>query len=142
MDEKTLSVSRWLTKAGNDLLTAETMLAAAQPTPDTICFHAQQCMEKCLKAFLVWHDQDFEKIHDLVPLLELCIPFDSTFETFRECAILLTDYAVEARYPDEWREIPVDEAREAVAHAKRFSDFVKDRIDLGTQPHDQPTATQ
>jgi len=131
MDEKALSVSRWLIKAGNDFLTAETMLAASQPTPDTICFHAQQCAEKCLKAFLVWHDQDFEKIHDLVRLLEFCLPIDPTFETLRETAILLTDYAVEARYPDDWREIPLAEAQEAVMHARQFADFVRSKIDLG-----------
>jgi HEPN domain-containing protein len=132
MDEKTLSVSRWLTKASNDLLTAETMLVAAQPTPDTICFHAQQCAEKCLKAFLVWKDQDVERTHDLVRLLEYCLPLDPSFETLRDAAIILTDYPVETRYPDDWRDISIEEAQEAVKQARIFSDFVRGKIALGT----------
>lgn len=128
MDEKTLSVSRWLAKASNDLLTAETMLVAAQPTPDTICFHAQQCAEKCLKAFLVLKDQDIKRTHDLVRLLEYCLPFDTSFETLRDSAIILTDYPVETRYPDDWRDISVEEAQEAVTQAKKFSEFVRGKI--------------
>jgi HEPN domain-containing protein len=32
---------------------------------DTVCFHAQQCVEKYLKAFLVLEGIDFPKTHDI-----------------------------------------------------------------------------
>jgi len=46
----------WIKKAENDLVAAEHLLTARPHTPyDTICFHAQQCAEKYLKAFLIFH---------------------------------------------------------------------------------------
>jgi len=35
---------------------------------DTICFHAQQCVEKYLKALLTSTHTDFPKTHDLIEL--------------------------------------------------------------------------
>lgn len=48
-------VRRWIEKADNDLRNAEHTLLLTDDCPfDTACFHAQQCVEKCLKAVLVW----------------------------------------------------------------------------------------
>jgi HEPN domain-containing protein len=52
----------WIKKAENDLITAKNSLnIKPEPPLDTICFHAQQCAEKYLKAFLVYHEIEFEK---------------------------------------------------------------------------------
>ncbi|MBW1960508.1 MAG: HEPN domain-containing protein [Deltaproteobacteria bacterium] len=37
----------------------------------TVCFHAQQCAEKYLKAFLTFKNIDFPKTHDIGELLAL-----------------------------------------------------------------------
>jgi HEPN domain-containing protein len=54
-NDKTAIVAReWTTKAENDLKTAAHTLKLGSKCPtDTVCFHAQQCVEKYLKAFLV-----------------------------------------------------------------------------------------
>ena len=53
MDENTRNVvERWIMKAENDLRTAESVLQVSNPIADTACFHAQQCVEKLLKAVL------------------------------------------------------------------------------------------
>ncbi len=44
-------------------------LAEESPT-DTVCFHAQQCVEKYLKAVLVSEAIDFPKTHDLEELMD------------------------------------------------------------------------
>ncbi len=44
----------------------------------TICFHAQQAVEKYLKAFLAFHDIDFPRTHDVDYLLMECQKIDST----------------------------------------------------------------
>ncbi|MBI5117938.1 HEPN domain-containing protein, partial [Candidatus Poribacteria bacterium] len=64
-DLKKIAIERWLQKANNDLRTAETMLRVDPPTTDTMCFHAQQYVEKSLKAYLVHIDQHVEKTHYL-----------------------------------------------------------------------------
>ena len=70
MDEvKSTAVRRWLIKADHDLITAKTTLITDPPVTDTPCFHAQQCVEKCLKAFLVFADIHVEKTHYLPRLV-------------------------------------------------------------------------
>jgi len=44
---------QWISKAEGDFHVAERELSVTdQPSYDAICFHAQQCSEKYLKAFL------------------------------------------------------------------------------------------
>ncbi len=46
-------VRAWVLKAEHDLLNIKNNLAAPEVPWDTVCFHAQQCSEKYLKALLV-----------------------------------------------------------------------------------------
>ena len=61
-------VRAWVLKAEHDLLNIENNLAAPEVPWDTVCFHAQQCAEKYLKAPLVSRQIDPPKIHDLTEL--------------------------------------------------------------------------
>ena len=48
-------VREWIAKAENDLTTAVHTLRLGSECPtDTVCFHAQQCVEKYIKALLVF----------------------------------------------------------------------------------------
>ena len=52
-DKVTAVVSEWVAKAENDLKSAALILRAGKDCPtDTVCFHAQQVVEKYLKALL------------------------------------------------------------------------------------------
>lgn len=52
-------VRQWVEKAENDLKNATHTLKLGRDCPtDTVCFHAQQCVEKYLKALLVWEGKD------------------------------------------------------------------------------------
>lgn len=42
----------WIEKAEGDISIAMREMAASEPVWDGICFHAQQCAEKYLKALL------------------------------------------------------------------------------------------
>jgi HEPN domain-containing protein len=62
----------WIIKAENDFKTASHTLKMRRGCPtDTVCFHAQQCVEKYLKAFLVCKGIDFPKTHDIEHLVAL-----------------------------------------------------------------------
>lgn len=66
----------WIAKAEGDFATARRELAATNlPNYDAVCFHAQQCAEKYLKAFLQESGIAFPKIHDLAALLTSALPF-------------------------------------------------------------------
>lgn len=111
MDEqKKTVIQRWFVKASHDLITAKAMLKSDPSVTDTICFHAQQCVEKVLKAFLVFTDIHAEKTHYLPRLVEISATVDNSFHELDQLARELTDYAVEVRYIDDWREISLEEA--------------------------------
>lgn len=89
----------WFDKAERDLLTADTMATIVPAPTDVVCFHCQQAAEKYLKGFLAWHATPPAKTHDLADLLAQCCIFDPRLVSLQGLAILLTDYAVDARYP-------------------------------------------
>jgi len=115
---------RFLKKADHDLITArQTLLLPDGPT-DTVCFHAQQAIEKALKAWLTFLRVPFPRTHDLIELLDLALPRLPEMERYRERFAELTEYAVEMRYPDDSFEPPRDEALSALS----FADEMVSRI--------------
>jgi HEPN domain-containing protein len=122
----------WIKKAENDLITAKNSLnIKPEPPLDTICFHAQQCAEKYLKAFLVYHEIEFEKIHDITELILLASQVDKSFLQLIDLGKKLTPYAVEIRYPGMLtEEITEETAREAVNMAIEIKEFVLARLPL------------
>ena len=123
--EKLIAVcAEWLTKADNDLTTAAHTLKLGEGCPtDTVCFHAQQCVEKYLKAILVLEGIDFPKTHDLQTLVAR-IPAGLRPELSSEEQARLTEYATGARYPG-WEEVSLAAARRAVAVARRVRRSVR-----------------
>ena len=90
----------WIKKAEADYGTAHRELRVRrQPNYEGVCFHAQQCGEKYLKARLHAAGIRFPKTHDLSALLDLAVTIESEWELLRAAAELLTDYAVRFRYP-------------------------------------------
>ena len=130
--EPAAAVSVWLVKAGNDLKTAEHTLTLSDPDCplDTVCFHAQQCAEKSLKAFLASKGIPFEKTHDLGQLLYQC-RFDSGLIRDLKGLDEMTHYAVDVRYADVPPEqITRSEAVLSVALARRAYETVRHQLHL------------
>lgn len=92
----------WITKANNDLKVAEHEMDIDinERVTDAICFHCQQAVEKFLKAYLIFHNVEFGKTHNLEYLLELCSKSDEDFQKVNVGN--LSFYAVEIRYPDDF----------------------------------------
>jgi HEPN domain-containing protein len=112
-------VREWVTKAENDLTTAAHTLQIGEECPtDTVCFHAQQCVEKYIKAFLVSAGIDFPKTHDIGELRAL-MPRNSQPALSIEQERSLTEYATATRYPGDYEEITLSEARRAVSLARK-----------------------
>jgi HEPN domain-containing protein len=95
---------QWVEKADNDLRAAEHILTLVEECPfDTACFHAQQCVEKYIKAVLVLHSIEFPRTHDLEALLHL-LPAAVSAGIDLSRILVLNRYSVEARYPGTWDE--------------------------------------
>ena len=56
----------WIDKAEADYKAALVLNRQRKhPLPDQICFHCQQCVEKCIKALLTYRSIHFPKSHDI-----------------------------------------------------------------------------
>ena len=92
----------WIEKAEHDLKIAKDEYVTDAPVTDMICFHAQQCVEKYLKAYLVVNRIVFRKTHVIAELVETCKERDPGFEElYKLDADRLTSYGTEVRYPDD-----------------------------------------
>jgi len=91
------------------------------PSYDAVCFHAQQCAEKLLKAFLHTHDIYFPRTHDIGELLMLALPVRPEWSALVPRYKFLTDFAVDSRYPGEsaFKE-EADEAVEACEELRKI----------------------
>lgn len=121
-------VRQWVIKAENDLQSATHILKLGAAGPlDTVCFHAQQCVEKYLKALLCLYAIDFYRTHDLGALLAL-LPVHLRPELNAEEQARLGDYAVAVRYPGDYEAISLAEAERAVQVARRVRNQVRRRL--------------
>jgi HEPN domain-containing protein len=125
LSKRLLAVVReWIAKAENDLTNAVHTLQLRDQCPtDTVCFHAQQCVEKYLKAFLVSRGIPFPRIHDIETLIAL-LPPRAMVRLLLVEQRRLTGYAVALRYPN-YPDVSLTEARKAVAMARRVRKDVR-----------------
>jgi len=112
-------VKQWLAKAERDLSAAKALLGGKKPFYGIVGFHAQQASEKYLKAYLTQHQIEFPKTHDLKELLNLIATKNLKLADLLQDIVILTKYAVEARYPGDFPEPSKVQAEEAVALAEK-----------------------
>ena len=132
MDKIRTVVEEWLEKAEHDLTNAAFTLRMGRTCPtDTVCFHAQQCIEKYLKALLVWKEIPFPKSHDVTEILALLPSTDRPALNAEECR-KLASYATATRYPGDYEPISLTEARQAVQIARRVRAAIRRMLPKAT----------
>jgi HEPN domain-containing protein len=125
MDEtKRELLKAWLVKSQHDLAAARKLAEEPDPYLDTAIYHCQQAAEKAIKAFLVFHDQRFDKTHDLEVLVGLAQKYETKFSNFLNIAVLLTPYAAMFRYPGDFLEPTREQFDEALSAADSVWQFV------------------
>ena len=119
----------WTDKADEDFLAVETLLQSNLGMESIICFHCQQAAEKYLKAYLVEHGIEFPRTHDLMLLIDRYIQtIDYTFHELKNSAVILTEFAVVARYPDAGENIDIVTARNAYVETSLIRAFILAKI--------------
>jgi HEPN domain-containing protein len=93
----------WLSLAEEDLMAAKS-LASNVRLCNIAAFHCQQCIEKCLKAFLEEKELGTVKSHDLIRLLKLTGL--SMNEVDMELLAIINEVYIDARYPGEMGLLP------------------------------------
>ena len=125
---------KWIKKAKEDLAVAEQLLSDGVPYFASIGFHAQQAAEKFLKAFLVWHQIEFPKTHDLSQLLQLIALREKSLSESLQGILVLTVYGVDTRYPADLPDLTEDEASQAVDLARQVKHAVLKSLSDSSEP--------
>ena len=123
-----------LEKADNDLIAAQATVSTGRAF-DTVCFHCQQIVEKCLKAVLAWHDMDYPWTHDLREIVALVKPFMPIMADYERRIIGLNPFAVAIRYSGV--EYPSqEETDDSLELAVKVGILVKEYIASQEEPED------
>ena len=105
----------WVKRGEWDWRSAHLLFEAEAPVPETACFHAQQAVEKILKAFLISRRAAAPRTHNLVALLDAAVEHEPSTADLKEACSLLTPYAVDLRYPGDIGVVEHAEAEDALA---------------------------
>ena len=120
----------WVEKAEEDYNAAKWLQQAPNPLHNSICFHAQQCVEKYLKAWLQEANIHAPRTHNLEELLNLIVPTLPVWHQWRPDFKIITAYAVDSRYPGESR--TADNTQHAIHVCDAVRQAVRTQLELPT----------
>jgi HEPN domain-containing protein len=122
----------WMQKGDSDRLNADRTAQSTGPY-DTACFHAQQAVEKYLKAVVAQAGSPIPRTHDLEDIYNHCLAIQPALVLDRMELSLLTPYAVQLRYDiDFWPDQAT--AEEALATVDRVRAAVLSVLPSSTHP--------
>ena len=116
-------ISAWISKAEGDwkVVLRESQVADSSAY-NAVCFHAQQCIKKYLKARLVVADIAFKKTHDLLVLYEDIVLIEPHWDFMHGDLGDVSAYAVALRYPG------LDASEQEAKHAIEFCAVVRKTV--------------
>lgn len=109
----------WLSRAKANLNLAEKGGRLKGVALEDLCFNAQQAAEKALKAVCLARHLDFPKTHSLVHLMDILESSGLDIPATVHDADILTQYAVQSRYPSIVEEITRAEYRDSLKLASQ-----------------------
>ena len=119
-------VAQWIEKADNDLIAAKILIEANPLILDIACFHCQQAIEKYLKAFLIYNNQEVIFTHNLDFLAQQCSVLDVDFNNLDMKNI--NQYAVKIRYPHDYHAPELSETEEYLQISESIKELVLSKI--------------
>ena len=130
MREKVDIIKIWFEKGDHDLGTAIITFKHIPTYSDTIAFHCQQAVEKYLKSYCIFLDIKIPKTHDLIYLIEIINQKEKIQEDWFNKLLILEDFAVEIRYPDQSINLSVEEITEAIDIAKMVRAEIAQKLEM------------
>lgn len=124
----------WLKRAKSNLAIAKTVIKdeyeifGGEIFLEELCFELQQCVEKALKALMIYHKIQFPKTHDIDKLIIILKQNSIELPEKILDAAILTQYAVTTRYPDIFLKVTQEDYQEALEIAENVYNWVKKLI--------------
>ena len=123
MDKNRSQAIEWLKAAHDDLESIGYILDVAHLT-NIVAYHAQQVVEKSLKALMEYERVVFPKTHNLERLYRYV---EQIVEIDYEMLELVNELYIDSRYPGDTGLLP--QGKPTTQEAKRFYDFAADVFD-------------
>ncbi|WRS26837.1 HEPN domain-containing protein [Oscillospiraceae bacterium MB08-C2-2] len=119
----------WMERAYEDVLCAR-LLAQKEDCLNGAAFHAQQAVEKSLKAYILFKSRSLVDGHNLVWLCKKAAGWDAGLRDWLGSCITLNRFYIEARYPaDISIELEPAQAQGFADLAEKLFDYVGQAID-------------
>lgn len=122
-------VQKWIDFAAVDLMAAKRLLGDIMLT-GTVCFHSQQCVEKCLKAVIEFKEIIPPKTHDLIRLYGI---IEEWLKLDEDMLARLNEVYIDSRYPSSIGFLPDglpthEEAQEFCEYAEALLQMITNFI--------------
>lgn len=127
--EESGSPQSWIKYAKSNLRLADKGGQVKGVLYEDLCFNAQQAAEKALKALCLHKEIDFPKTHSIVRLMDILEENGVNIPDEIKEGDILTDYAVQTRYPGWAEAITQEEYTEAIQLAARILFWAEKSID-------------
>ena len=127
MNDKEL-ITSWLKRSKSNLEIAKAGKVSEDVMYEDLCFQAQQSVEKSLKAFAIKHGRSFPRKHSIGLLLKILEDIGVEIPDQIKEAKILTDYAVETRYPGDYEPVTMDDYNKAITIAEDVYNWVLNKF--------------
>jgi len=114
----------WIKRAESNLARASAGKTDERILFEDLCFDCQQAVEKSLKALLVLHNREAVITHSIGLLLSNVSDLDIEIPEFINASVILTDYAVQTRYPGFYEPVTNEEYQNALQVATPVVEWI------------------
>jgi HEPN domain-containing protein len=115
---------RWMVYAYTDLFSAR-KLAEDERCQRNAVFHCQQCIEKALKAYLMFKRHRLYDGHNLTWLCKQAMQYDRNFEKWLAKSTAVNKFYIETRYPsDIMSDITTELLNDLIESTSQILEFV------------------
>ncbi len=127
----------WLKRAKSNLARGKVGKVSEDILYEDLCFDAQQAAEKAFKTICIINDIRFKKAHDISYLICLLENGNITVPEELQKAKILTDYAVELRYPGDYPPVDENMYKDAIAIAEVVVSWVETELKIARNPRSE-----
>jgi HEPN domain-containing protein len=117
-------VKDWIKRAKSNLVRANQTNTSPEVLLEDLSFDCQQAVEKALKALLRFYDLDIPKTHSIGLLLSVLESNSFIIPSNVQEGVILTDYAVQTRYPGDYEPVTKDEYAEILTITNSIFDWI------------------
>ena len=112
-------IEEWLKRALSNLTIASKRKTSKDILYEDLCFECQQSVEKSLKALLVFYNVDLIITHSIALLVSKLADKGVVIPDFVKESVILSDYAVQTRYPGNYEPVTIDDFIQALQLAQK-----------------------